>query len=434
VNFDAMASIVVSILVFKIGLEVTIAALQGLAKEQTLTFEGAAVIGSVPVPARWVAYVREAQPTVLGVAVRHTRRLRDTLSRRRKTAAAAVLVLVVGGYAASGVYLVAPDEIGVVLRCGKLFRSDVPPGLHYRLPSPITALYRVKPQAVRQLEFGFRTVAQRGEVNEPSAYLWESSHRRGIYEKVLPEAIMLTGDKNEVDLNLSIEYRVADHAAPSFLFQLARPEHTVRAFAESCVRRVVGSMVLTDVLTIERQVIEARVRDSLQDLLDVYGAGVEITAVYLQDVHPPVEVVPAFRRVATAREDRATAINRAIAHEKATIPKSRGLANYIRADAQAYLAEKKLEAEGEAGYFSSMSGAFQDQPRGAAYVMYIRSLEEALSPVRKVILSEEAAAGITENPLETYFLAGEFLKDTPPPPSRPPEAQPEELQPEGILP
>jgi len=86
------------------------------------------------------------------------------------------------------------------------------------------------------------------------------------------------------------------------------------------------------------------------------------------------------------------------------------------------------------GYiFNSMAAVFRDNPRAAAYVMYIRSLEEALSPVRKVILSDDAATGITENPLETYFLAGEFLKDMPPP-SRAPEPEPEELEPEGILP
>lgn len=409
-RLDALASVVVVLLIFKVGLEVMVGSIQGLGKSEVFTFETTAFLRSTSFGAKVSTFFEELSARLPGGGHDLISDAAQTIWRRRRTVAWAAAVSALIAYGVSGFYRIQPDEVGVVLLCGKLTEDKAPPGLHYRLPSPIAKLHRVKPNMVRQLEFGFRTIAARGEVSEPDAYLWESRHRSGIYEKVEPEAIMLTGDKNEVDLNLAIEYRVSPDAAAAFLFNLADSESVVRAATESCTRAVAGTMYLNDALTTARQPIERRIKTDLQRLLDAYDTGVQITALCLQDVHPPVAVVPSFRQVASARENKVTKINQALAYQMETVPKARGLGKYILADADAHRTEKKLNAEGDALYFNAMVEAYSDAPEAVAFVKYMDSLEEVLPPLRKVILSREVSADPTKNLLGKFFLAGEFLK------------------------
>jgi len=408
-QLDSWASVVVALLVFKVGFEVMVAAIQGLGKSDVSAFEtlayargtafGAKVSGvCAPLFARFPQVQQCGQD------------IGATLWRRRRRIVSAAIVIALAGYAGSGFFRIQPNEVGVVLWTGKLVDGNVTPGLHWRPPWPFGTLYRERADEVRLLELGFRTVASRTDVEEPTAYLWESRHRAGIYEKVESEAVMLSGDKNEVDVNLALGYRIAPEKAAQFLFQLADSEATVRAAAESCTRRVVGIMVLDEVLTTARDDIEERIHALLQPLLDSYGAGVEVVSVQLQEIHPPVAVVPAFRQVATARENKVTMVNRAVGDHKEMIPKARGLAEYILSDAKAHRDEKKLEAEGDAAYFAAVAGAFQHSPAAVTFVEYMNTVEEVLPGLRKVLYTPEVKAAAGDNPLQTWFMRGEFLK------------------------
>lgn len=411
-RLDAIASAIVSFLVLKTGVDILYSSIRGLVASEVFTYQSLAGV-------RNTALGRGLAPLYDRLLARRMARLRERnaaaarfVVRRRKRLGVVFAAFVLAAYLFSGFYRIQPDEVGIELVCGKWDGQTHAPGLHYRLPSPVSRLHRVKPMAVRQLEFGFRTVARRGTVTEPSAYLWESIHRTGIYEKAEPEAIMLTGDVNEIDLNLVVEYCVAEGKVFGFLFNVKDSEALVRAATESTVRRVVGQRALTELLTTARPEIEQAVHTHLQALLDTqeYRACIRVTAVRLQDVHPPVDVVPAFRRVATAREDRMTSINEAQGYRNWTIPRSRGFASQIKADADAYRIEQKYNAEGDASHFNQTRAAFRVAPEVVAFTMYMDRLEESLPTLRKVILSSELSAPEAGDTLQKYFMMGQFLK------------------------
>ncbi len=411
IGLDTAASIIVALLIFKVGLETMVASIEGLTSSELFSVR---TIGEFFRDSRLGRALSGAQERLVELiplqAVPMLERTGRAVYRHRRAAVVFVIALGLVAYAATGLFRIQPDELGVVLVCGKLEHDNLTPGLHYRPPSPLSRLYRVKAGRLRQLEFGFRTVARREDVQEPTAYLWESRHTTGIYEKREAEAVMLTGDKNEADVNITIEYRVAERAAAKYLFRLADVEAVVRAATESCTRHIVGTMRLSEVLTTARQELEHRLGRELQALLDSYDAGVAVSAVRLQDVHPPVAVVPAFRQVATARENKVTVVNQATAYQKATIPKARGAAQYILADADAYRAEKELHATGDATYFNAVAEVAKHFPDAMPFIMYMEAVDAALPPLRKVILSRALSAGAGGAPLETYFLTTEFLK------------------------
>jgi membrane protease subunit HflK len=64
----------------------------------------------------------------------------------------------------------------------------------------------------------------------------------------------------------------------------------------------------------------------LQGLLDGSNSGIEVVSIELQDVHPPIDVVGAFRDVASAREDMNRRMNLAEGYRDSLIPEARGLA------------------------------------------------------------------------------------------------------------
>src|SRR5262249_33496206 len=168
------------------------------------------------------------------------------------------------------------DQRGVVLRFGKVVR-ETDPGPHYHLPWPIERVLRPSVTAIRKAEIGFRTV----EPGPPARY-----------QDVDAEALMLTGDENIVKLELIVQYKVrGDSSGTSdFLFNVRDAEGAVRAAAEASMREVIGRTAIDEVLTEGKETVQVETQRVLQDILNRYGAGIEIVTVKLQDVGPPDQV------------------------------------------------------------------------------------------------------------------------------------------------
>src|SRR5688572_20480491 len=66
-----------------------------------------------------------------------------------------LLALAVPLWLLSGVFIVAPDERGIILRFGKVVR-EADPGPGYHLPWPIEEVLKPAVTQIRKEEFGFR--------------------------------------------------------------------------------------------------------------------------------------------------------------------------------------------------------------------------------------------------------------------------------------
>ena len=153
-------------------------------------------------------------------------RLRDyrILAKRhwRWIAAGAGLVGVVV-YFLSGLYTVSVGEVAVEQRFGRLVGGQPkPPGLHYRLPYPLATHTVVRPNELKRVEIGFRTVE--GEWTEPPAYVWNEQHRGGRIQAQPKEAHVYTGDENLVDVKWVVQYRVAKPVTALFGVGRRQPE------------------------------------------------------------------------------------------------------------------------------------------------------------------------------------------------------------------
>ncbi|NBX86015.1 MAG: FtsH protease activity modulator HflK [Proteobacteria bacterium] len=277
--------------------------------------------------------------------------------------------IALGLWAVSGFYIVAPEQQGVVTRFGAYLHTTNP-GLHYHLPFPFEKVVKVPVTQVRQVTIGA------GEQQEGFA----------------DEGLMLTGDGNMVDLTFTVQWRVIDPAA--FLFNVVDVENTVAEVAESAVREVIGQYKLNDALTSGREQIAPLVQQHLQQILDFYKAGVQITAINLQQVNPPSAVVDAFRDVQAAEADQQRSINEANAYRNQILPLAQGQVARIAQEAEAYQTAVVADATGAAARFNAQVGAYQSAPVVTTQRLYLETMEQVMSQTPKVVLGGRGAQGV----------------------------------------
>jgi membrane protease subunit HflK len=279
----------------------------------------------------------------------------------RSFAPVAGLILLVL-YLLSGFYIVEPGEAGVVRRYGRVIAGNIPAGLHYRLPWPVDQVDVVAVDAIRRAD--------------------------------TPASLMLTGDENLISIRLSLHYNVTNAAA--FLLNTIDPETLAAQAGEAAMRQVVAQENVDALLTVDKAIIERKAAELAQGMLDNYNAGLQVTGVQLLESSPPPEVADAFRDVSSAREDRNTFINEALAYQNEVVPLARGDAEVAIQAANAYFAEKTGEAAADATLFTNRQGAYAQAKDATRLRLYLEAIENVMPGVRKFILDESVKLETTD--------------------------------------
>ena len=269
---------------------------------------------------------------------------------------------------ATGIYIVGPDEVGVVRTFGK-FTRVVQSGLNWKFPAPIEVVNTPKVTEVKRIEIGFRTL------------------KNGQYRTVEKESLMLTGDENIVDAEMIVQYKIKDPVA--YLFRIVGPELTVREAAEASLRTVVGRNKIDETLTTGKFTIQEETKSQLQSILDKYNSGIHVVAVQLQDVSPPKEVIGAFKDVASAKEDKNRMINQAEGYRNDVIPKARGEGEAMIRDAEGFKESRIKRAEGDAAKFTTILKEYRKAKSITEKRLYLETMEKVLPDIEKIIVPDK---------------------------------------------
>jgi membrane protease subunit HflK len=283
----------------------------------------------------------------------------------------ALIAIVVALWLSSGFYIVNPGEHGVIQRFGAWERTQAQEGLDYHFPAPIETVTKVNVNALRKMNIGFTELSSRGR---------GPSQKREVPE----ESLMLTSDRNIVDLHMVIQWDIK--SAEEYLFQIQDQENTVKKVAQSAIREVVGQTEMFPIITTGRALISTTVKDIIQKNLDEYHSGVNIRQVLIQkaEVHPDVQ--KAFQDVQSAKQDAEDTQNQARAVREDILPKARGLAEKINQEAEAYEQSQVAKAQGDAERFLSIYKAYLSGKDVTKERIYIETMESVLSNAQKIIL------------------------------------------------
>jgi modulator of FtsH protease HflK len=289
-----------------------------------------------------------------------------------------LVAVVVALWFASGFYRVQPDEQGIVLRFGA-YKYWTPPGLHWHIPWPVEEVERPAVTRINRTEIGFRSGAG-GRVESGQ----DTSGR-----DVLAESLMLTGDENIIDIDVAVFWRIRPNEASKFLFNARQPEDLVFGVAESSMREVIGRTPIQPALTQLRAQIESDVAKQTQEILDRYNVGIEITQVQLQKVDPPAAVVESFRDVQRANTDAERMRNEAESYHNDIVPRARGEAARIIAEAQGVKQATIAEATGQSQRFDVVLAAYQQAKDITLRRMYLDTMQAVLTHARALIVDDK---------------------------------------------
>jgi len=290
----------------------------------------------------------------------------------------AVVALVGVGLLSTGFFTIGPEEQGVILRFGRMVRV-ADPGLHFKLPYPIEAVYKVPTKRQLKEEFGFRTVSAGVRTTYDSSSFDD-------------EKLMLTGDLNVASVEWIAQYRVDD--ATKFLFKVRNVTSTFRDLNEAVMREIIGDRSVSEVLTVGRQEIEYEAQEMLQAKVDEYEMGIKIDQIVLQNVNPPDAVKASFDEVNQAQQERERLINEAKTQFNQVIPAAKGRAEETLAKANGYATERVNVAEGEAAAFTRLREAYERSPDVTRQRIYLETMADIYPKAKQKIVLSESARGV----------------------------------------
>jgi modulator of FtsH protease HflK len=255
-------------------------------------------------------------------------------------------------------YTVKPEERSVELFLGERYAIG-DPGLNFA-PWPIVTAEIVPVRVERTTEIG---AGANGDTQS---------------------GMMLTRDQNIVDIGFQVVWNIDD--PESYLFNLADPDDTIRAVAESAMRDIIARSELSPILNRDRGLITSDLQKAVQTTLDSYNAGITIIRVNLRQAAPPADVIDSFRAVQAAQQERDRLEKQADAYANQATAGARGEAARLLEAAEAYRAEVVNAAQGEASRFLAVYEEYVKAPEVTRRRMYLETMEKVFGGMNKVIL------------------------------------------------
>lgn len=287
------------------------------------------------------------------------------------------------GWLITGIFIVQPGEQAVIQRFGQYDRTIAQEGVGYRIPWPIEKVTIVNVAEFRRLSIGFSENSASNSRFRASPTSQRSNN--------LEESLMLTSDRNIVDINLVVLWNI--HSSEDYLFNIKDQEATIKKVAESAIREIVGQNNMFPIITRSRDEIAARTKEILQKNLDDYNSGVNVAQILIEkaEVHP--EVQNAFQDVQSAKQDAEDIQNQAQAYREDILPRARGEAIKQIQQAEAYKQSAIARAKGDADRFNSVLQAYRTGQDVTKKRIYLETMEGVLKNANKIILDQNGPNG-----------------------------------------
>jgi membrane protease subunit HflK len=304
-------------------------------------------------------------------------------------------------YLLTGFFVVRGDETAVVRRFGSAVRNANgelrlwPGGWHYDLPWPFAVVDRLPLNAVRTLAIGHLE----SDELPPAGFLKTVDLAR--------QAQFLSGDKNILNVQINVSYRVSESAVDEFLFGAVSPEQRLRTLAVSVLADALLQSGVDFAHTLGRHELRELISSRLRALVQEQRLGLTIDDVTIANISPPLRVKAEFIDVMNARADKETAINQARAYAEQRDADARATARRTSDAAEVFRHQVVEAAKAEAESFTKLVTQLRTEEQSGRrtyaearqltlHRKYLDTLQEVLKKVAaKVVLDSGQAIDLT---------------------------------------
>ncbi len=293
-----------------------------------------------------------------------------------KIAGIVVAVIILAILAFNTTYQIREQEQAVLITLGSA-KAVTEPGLHFKIP--FVQQVRKVNTTIQGFSIGYNTETD---------------------ETIEADSLMITSDYNFVNVDFYVEYRYSDPVRA--LYASEDPVSILRNVSQSCIRTVIGSYPVDEVLTTGKNEIQAAIKEMILERLEAQDIGIQLVNITIQDSEPPtVEVMEAFKAVETAKQGKETALNNANKYRNEQLPLAQAQADGIIKDAEAQKAERINEATAQVARFNAMYEEYSKNPTITRQRMFFETMEEVL-PELKVIIESPNGDVQSFYPIESF--------------------------------
>ena len=222
---------------------------------------------------------------------------------------------------------------------------------------------------------------------------------------------MLTDDENIINIQFAVQYILKDPV--EFIFNNRSPDEAVMQVAETAIRQIVGKNKMDFVLYEGREQIAVTASNLMQDILDRYKAGIQISKVTMQNAQPPEQVQAAFDDAVKAGQDRERQINEGQAYANDVIPKAEGTKARLMQEADGYKQRLIATAEGDASRFKQINTEYAKAPEVTRSRMYLETMQQVYSSTSKVMVDAKGQGNLLYLPLDKLIQAAGAVAASP---------------------
>ena len=288
----------------------------------------------------------------------------------------AVIIIVAITLLFGSTYQIKEQEQAVLITLGKA-KAVTEPGLHFKIP----IIQRVK--KVNTTIQGF-AIGYNPEDNTSTE-----------------ESMMITADYNFVNVDFFVEYKFSDPVKA--VYNSSDPVGILKNISQSCIRTVIGSYTVDDVLTTGKNEIQAAIKTMIMERLEEQDLGIQLVNITIQDSEPPTQaVMEAFKTVENAKQGKETTLNNANKYRNEQIPLAEAQVDAIIKAAEAQRTERINEATAQVARFNAMYEEYIKNPTVTKQRMFYETMEEVL-PNLKVIIESPSGDMQTIYPVESFI-------------------------------
>ena len=266
----------------------------------------------------------------------------DYFGKHRRRIVLWTMSAAVIGILASGFYVIKKEELGVVVRFGRVVNDAVRPGIRYCIPI-VDKIHVRKVKRVTRYQVASR---EGSKVN----------------------FTILSGDVNLLEVDVAIQYRIDN--LRNFLFVSSDPIAMLTVYAREELVDALGENFIDLILTSNRNIIQSRLFDRISARLEDRDIGIALVSVDIVDVQPIEETIAAFRDVSDAFAQRAKAVSDANRQKEQLVARTRGQAEALILNAKARAGERVVQAKSSAGAFSALLAEYRKQPSHVRITRY----------------------------------------------------------------
>lgn len=316
---------------------------------------------------------------------KHKKSKGDNMGKKIKYIVPAVAgVVIVGVLSLNSTYQIQEQEQAVVTTFG-VPKAVQETGLHFKIPF------------IQQVEKVNTTIQ-----GFPIGYDLDTEFT------VENEGIMITSDYNFINADFFVEYRIADPV--KYLYTSRNPVGILKDISQSCIRSVIASYKVDDVLTTGKSEIQGTIKELIMERIEEQDLGIQLVNITIQDSEPPTQnVMLSFKAVETAKQGKETSINNANKYRNEKLPEAEAEADQIIQEAEARKRTRINEAEAEVARFNAMYEEYTKNPEITKQRMFYEAMEDVLPGVKLVIDNGDGVEKLL--PLDGFISEMEQKKD-----------------------